>query len=135
MRKIDTYQTLTSNQQGFSLIEAIISLFLVSTMALSICNSSLTSLKVLSRSEYNNYATQLAMRKMEEWSAKNPTSYSGGTTTENDVIIDKVKFDRVSIVAVNADSSRTVTVTVTAQRAGFSGLASFSNTYALWGKS
>lgn len=125
---------IMTNEKGFSLIEVLVGFSILSVVALNITYSSILSYKITKRNIRNSIASQLAHERMEDLAAVSPANL-GDTydETESDLEVENISFTRVTEVTVNADNSRSVTVTVTANAEELGGAAEVSNTFALWG--
>lgn len=114
-------------------MEVLVSLVLLSLVAFNLAYSSVFSMKTFKRTLRHTLAAELAMEKMEELSATNPSSLDNNDDLqEPNVEAEGIRFSRATDITVNSDGSRTVTVTVTGDEQSLGGNATFSTTFALW---
>lgn len=122
-------------EQGFSIIEALVSILLISIMSAGIFASTRTSLRTTKLVEYNHIATSLATSKMEEIASKNVsfvTTADGGVETAVPWPGLNETFRRETTITVNADDSRTVTVVVNSNSDTLPTEVEFTNEFAHW---
>jgi len=123
-------------QQGFSLIEVLVAMVILSVVGLAVANNTIKSYSFMKRSIRNSLATQLALDKLEMVSAVNPTTLdSSDNTVETSVISKNISFTRTTTITVNSDNSRTVTVEVNGNTESLGGRAIYTNRLSLWGNS
>lgn len=123
-----------AHQSGFGILEVMVAIVVLAIVSLTTARASIVSYINLNSSMRNSMATQLAIEKLEQFAATDPstlTSASGGT--ESAVKQDNVTFTRTTTVTVNADSSVSVTVAVVATDSARGGRYTASNTFPLWG--
>lgn len=126
--------THISYQSGFSLVEALIAMLVLSVLALGMAHSTILAYKIEKRNLRNSVAQELAVRKMEELAAINPAFLDGNDSASETVTSDGIPYTRTTSVTVNDDNSRTVTISVAGARAELGGTATIANTFALWGR-
>lgn len=119
-------------QKGLSIIEAMVSVSLLSVLMLATAHGISTSFKTTKREIRDSEALQLALEKMEQLAAIDPSTLTAAESGTEALTVDSIAFSRVTTVTVNADTSRTVQVQVTSTEQG-GGNVSLSNTFALWG--
>lgn len=119
---------------GFSMIECLVAVALLSVTALAVTHSTVQSMVLAKRNMRNSMATQLALSKIEEYAAMDPESYTAANSvTGTSIVFDDVTFTRSIAITVNSDSSRTVQVTVRVADASLGGDVTFKDTFPLWG--
>ena len=123
-----------SAQRAFTLIETLLAVSLLSVAAMGVAMSAIESQRITKRNLRNSYAAQLALEKMEQLAATDPSTLSSlSNSTETSLTKDNVAFTRQTTIVVNADASRTVTVSVTGNQASLGGQSTFTDTFPLWG--
>lgn len=133
---IDFSSDGTAGEGGFSLVEVMVAILILSVISLGSAYCTIMSLKVEKRNVRNAVAQELAVQKMEELAAMNPSSLSSANSvTESNVTYKNISYTRTTSISVNADNSRSITVTVNGNNSSLGGSASISTTYALWGRS
>src|SRR4051812_39628763 len=93
-------------EQGFSLIEGLVAIVILSIVSLHVAHSTIYSYKAIRRNERNSIAAQLAALKMEQLEGitpKNLTAANGGTES---IVQDGINYTRTATIVVNADKSR-----------------------------
>lgn len=125
---------LRSDEKGTGILEALMGIGILAVMSAGVYGSMRMSLRTTKLVEYNHIASCLASSKMEEVAAINVNFIVATSTTEANVVWPGVTetFTRVTTIVVNADNSRTVTVTVSANNPNLSTSVQFTNILALW---
>lgn len=85
--------------------------------------------------ELGNLATNLAVSKIEELSGVDPTTLDAGdNSTETGLVIEghEITFDRETEITVNADGSRTITVSVSSPSALLLAPVDYTTRFAPW---
>ncbi len=121
---------------GFSLLEVLVAMMLLAVIGLAVAYNTVRSYSLMKRGLRHSYATQLALDKLEELEAISPINLtSANNSTESAVSINNVFFTRTVSITVNADSSRTVIVTVMPNEVGVGGITSYTSNMPLWANS
>lgn len=124
----------TGSQRGFSMVECLFALAILSVSALAVTQGSIYSLVHMKRAIRQNIAQELALSKLEEYAAIDPSTLdSGDDSNEPSLSVDNISFSRQVAVTVNSDNSRTVTVTVATNESSLGEEIVLENTFALWG--
>jgi Tfp pilus assembly protein PilV len=122
------------NIAGLTMIEVLVALMLLSITSLSIAVATISAIKQTRRSERNSYATHLAFRKLEELASIDPSNLTDSyDASESNLTVDSISYTRTTDVTVNADNSRTVSVTVAPVNASRGKTVTYQSTFALWG--
>ena len=122
------------SETAFSLLEVMAAILLLSITTLGITRSTILSYRTGLRNERNGIALQLALQKMEDMAGVNPVTLSDANdAVETPLVIENLRFNRVTNVTVNGDNSRTVSVVVNSNKPELGGHAELENTFALWG--
>lgn len=122
--------------RAFSLLEVLAAILLLSITSLGVARSTIISYKTMLREEHQAAALQLARLKLEELAAQSPiTLNDANSSVETNVAFGAMKFNRTTVVLVNADNSRTITVNVMNTNPALGGHATLTDTFALWGTS
>lgn len=121
-------------ERGFSLIEVLVAISVLSILALVVTKSTISSYVFLKRSERASLASQLALDKMESLAAINPVNLAVGTTTESSLERARVRFDRVTTITANTNGTKTVRVVVEST-SGVGGRSDLTSNFAEWGNS
>jgi len=119
---------VSRREAGVTLIELVVAIVLIELAFLAIANSTRTSFYHFKRSLRETYATELAIEKMEEISAKDPETISEDGEKES-ITRRGVKFTRSVNVAVQNNNSRLVTVSVFGEQLDLGGKCILSNTF------
>jgi len=126
--------TLQRNEKGMSLLESLAAISILSVVGLSLTYSTIASYKLTHRNIRNSVAAQLALERMEEMAARNPSTLSSADNElEEAVYVDNMSFSRNTEIEVNVDGSRTIFVDVETNNESLGGRSSVVNTFALWG--
>lgn len=112
-------------QQGFSLIEVLVAMMILSVVALATASNTIKGFVFFKRNTRQAYASQLALDRLELFAAQDPAALAASTSTEN-LTYRHVKFTRVTSITANSDGSRTIDVTVSGT--GLGGKANFKTT-------
>lgn len=124
------------SELGFSLIEVLAAMLIISVISIGVHTSTVGALYTAKKTEINHAATSLVISKVEELSAietKDLTAADGGT--ESNVAwpaYTNLDFTRVTTIVVNADQSRTVTVSVSSNSTYIPTTVEFTTTFAVW---
>ena len=120
-------------EQGSTLIELLVALGLVGIMNLAIAQSALLSASSQGFAENRSLGMQMAMNEIEKYAAIDPTLLTAASGSTAQVTREGKKFTRVTTITVNADSTRTVNVSVTNVIAHLRGNVVLEETFPLWG--
>lgn len=130
-----SYKDVVRKNRGFTLVEVLVSVTLLSIMGLAVANTASYSLRAHKYAEVANVAKNLAVSKAEELSGVRIdllTDAYDGTETNLAVTGHTMLFTRVTNVTVNSDGSRTIDVTVSSSSTALLQPAFYSTTYAPW---
>ena len=122
-------------ESGFTLIEVLVSMLILSVMSLGVAMNTLGALRTAKFTEINHAASTLAISKMEEFAAMNVSALSSSLdATETAVTWSdfQTTFTRTSIITENADDSRTVNVTVSSNNPKLATTVEFETTFVDW---
>lgn len=120
-------------EKGFSLVELLISIFLIAIMSMSVLKNTVSALRASKLTELHHAASTLASARIEELASERVSDLDG-SFDETDTVLSwgtvDLDFLRDTTVVVNADESRDVTVTVTVDSTLFPTSVTFETTYA-----
>ena len=109
---------INSPSEGFSLLEIIVSIAIIGTVALASAHSIFSSLRTKKIAQLHEAALGLAISKTEMLTTVSPgnldDTYDLTEAAVSSAAVSNVTFQRVTDVTVNSDGSRTLDVTVTA---------------------
>lgn len=126
---------LSGSQEGFSLIEVLVSMLLIVIMGLAVASNTAGALRVAKYTELNHAASSLAISKVEELAAIDAVDLNSSfDQIEEDVEWPElnITFTRTTTITVNADGSRRVDVNVTSNASTMPTSVDFATTFALW---
>jgi Tfp pilus assembly protein PilV len=120
-------------ERGLSVVEVLVAISLLAISGLSVAQSTIRSFAHLSQSYRTSVASQIALEHLELIAQRDPSTL-GATENESSttVIQSGLTFYRSTVISVNGDGSRTISVSVTSPT-GLTGRASLSTTLPLWG--
>ena len=122
------------SEAGTGLIDVLVAMLLLSFLGASLSSSTNLSFSAFKRAKRQSLASQLAIETLESLAATNPANLDDADDlVETGISRESVTFNRTTDVTVNADGSRTVTVTVTGAKSKLGGSASYTSTYPMWG--
>ena len=125
----------TSDEDGISMIEVMVSIVLIGILASGITSSLQTSLRVAKKTEVHYAASSLAASRVEDLAAIDigdvDSSLNEVGTQVNWPGLN-LDFFRTTTVTINADDSRTIDVTVSCTHATVPTTVDFSTTFARW---
>ena len=127
--------TKRSREAGFSMMEVLAAMTLLSIVGLAISNSMIVAIRFQKIAEVGNMAKNLAVSKAEELSGVQLTALSDTyDATENNLVVGsgKIKFTRVTNITVNSDGSRTVDVTVSSTSKYLPKAVKYTTRFAPW---
>lgn len=121
---------------GFSLIEVLVSISILSIVALGIGAGMIVGLKTYKKAQVNAALRTLAKEQLETMAGINPQeiddTYDDNETGLTVSSISNMTFSRETDVTVNADNSRTVVVTVASEHSGFTKQLLMQSTFTRW---
>ncbi len=120
------------NARGFFLLELLIIVTLFAVMGLAVAKSSMLAQSTTSRAMANSAAAQQALSMLESFTSLNPATLSSANNSSTTLTQGRYTFRQVVSIAVNSDTSRTITVTVTGSNGQNPANISVSNTLAPW---
>lgn len=123
------------NEAAMTLIEVLVALTVVSIIAIGINLSAISSLRIAKKTEVNYMASNLALSKVEDLAAVDPSELDDTyDTTETGLGVTGMDFTfrRVTDITVNGDDSRTVTVLVTSENSAIPTQSDFTTRFSLW---
>lgn len=120
------------SEKGFSLLEILFGILLVSVMAMGIVKSSTLAMKTREKTIRDSSAMKLALITMEQFSSSDPSSLSDSDDSTDTTTLDGLTYTRVIDITENADGSKTIDVSVN-NNAGLVGSASLTLTLIDWG--
>ncbi len=123
------------NQNGFSMLEVLVSVAILSIVGLGISQSSIGMLRARTVTLNKQVSTQLATEKLEQYAALDPLTLSAENSNSESLSHAGKSFLRSSTITVNSNGSRTVTVSVRPADASQSGSANLSGTFTSWSMS
>lgn len=116
------------------MIELLVSISIIAVTGLAMSMSVIQSFRTAKFIEINHIANTLALGKIEEFAAKDTVDITAALNSDEPAITWPdfgITFRRVSNVVVNADNSRTVTVTVSSNYHQAT-TVSLVTTFAMW---
>ena len=126
---------MRNSEAGVGLMEILVAIILLSVVALGMTLNLSTSLRIGKITEAHFAASTLASGHLEELSAVD-TANLDASYNEVDTVVTfpNLAFDfyRTTTVVINADNSRTVSVSVNSGNAALPTTVTFSTTLALW---
>lgn len=124
-----------TNEEGFSIIEVVVSIMIIASMSLGILSNILMALHSDKLVEVNQAAYNLALSKVEQFAAIKPSQLDASDDqSETGVAVSgmNITFARSAQVTVNADNSRTIQVDVSSERSNLATSVSYTTTFAVW---
>lgn len=125
-----------ARQQGFTLLEVLIALLILGIVGMGLAGNTIASLQIVKKTTTNYQASNLALSKIEELSACNPTMLGPSFNSVEPHVSSPgtpMTFTRTTTVTINtADQSRTVNVVVRSNSSAMPTTAKFTTTFALW---
>ena len=122
-------------QAGITMVEVLVALLLFCIIGLGLTKSAVAAINYQKRTEIANLAKNLAVSKAEELSGvklDELTSAYNHTETDISIATHEIKFNRTTAITVNADGSRTITISVTSSTPLLPNPVSFSTRFAPW---
>lgn len=124
-----------ASERGFTLIEILVAIVFFGLISVSIASSTIYGMRFQKHAELGNLATNLAVSKIEELSGVDPTTLDAGdNSTETGLVIEghEITFDRETEITVNADGSRTITVSVSSPSVLLLAPVDYTTRFAPW---
>jgi type II secretory pathway pseudopilin PulG len=121
------------NERGLYLVETLLTLGLFGVLGLALAQSLIASVKMRARADHNSVAMQLALQELERYAAIDPSTLTAANGFTDVRTQGKMSFNVTVAVVVNADTSRTVTVTANDVNTVVHAKASVNDTFPLWG--
>jgi hypothetical protein len=123
------------NEKGSSMLELIVGLTFISVVGLTIVWSAISGVRYQKQTEVGNTAMNLAISRAEELAGIFIESLDA-SFNENDIIIQEhehnIELLRKTLVTINPDGSRTVTVTISGPDRFLPIPVEYTTTFALW---
>ncbi len=121
------------NEKGFSLVETLFAILLLSISSLGIMSSATFATGTINRTIHNATATRIALDALEEYYNVDPESLIDGYSNTETVMDGVSAYTQTVNIVVNADRSRSVTIVVEGVTEKAGGYVTLSNTFALQG--
>ena len=121
--------------KGITIVEVLVSIVLLGLMASAGISNLSLALRTAKTTEANYAATSLANQKVETISSldvPNIDTSLNGTETGIAWNGTQTTFSRTTVVTINSDGSRAVTVSVTSENPNLPISATFDTEFALW---
>lgn len=99
-------------EAGFSLIEMMTAITILSVLSLAVFNGFGTAAQVIRISDGSSVQSQLALTKLEELAAVPASQLAAGQTTDASISIRGMTFERTTTIAASGTGGRQVKVTV-----------------------
>lgn len=119
---------------GFTLIESLAAVTIMSFIGLAVLQSSLVGIRTNNKNMLSALATELAQDTLENYSCSDPESFSDGTSTTDEVSFHGKRFTRTVSISINSDRSREVDVKIESLGGLINVVFEASNSYPLWGQ-
>ncbi len=120
-------------ENGFSLVEALVSLTLFLILSLNVLQNTLVTYNSTHRTIRNSVAMEVALEAMEQLSNTDPQTLSDLNDATEYVTRDGTMFSKSLEVTIESDRSRTVEVVVRGPSDQAAGEAYLRNSFSLWG--
>jgi Tfp pilus assembly protein PilV len=118
---------------GLSVVEVLVAIALLAISGLAVAQSTIRSFSYLNQSYRTSLASQIALERLELLAQRDPsTLVESESESATQVVHSGLTFYRSTLISINTDGSRTVSVTVNSP-SGTQGKAALSTTFALWG--
>ncbi|MDD2943242.1 MAG: type II secretion system protein [bacterium] len=114
---------------GFTLIEVLVGIMLLSVMGLVIAQSLSLATKIQVKARNQALASQIAQDTLEEYVDSDFTAYIDGQTIADEVTRNGQNFKRDQNISFHGDGTRTVSVTVEAEKGALETIVSMSQRY------
>lgn len=121
-----------ASEEGFSLLEILFGILLVSVMAMGIVKSTTLAMQTREKTIRDSGAMKLALISLEQYSSSDPADLSDANDLTETVNLYGVQFTRTIDITENTDGSKTVDVSVVNSK-GYLGSANLSVTLIDWG--
>ena len=124
----------TDAEAGISLLEVLVALVVLAIISMGVAVSTGRSYSLAKRAIREEIASELARSKLEELLAVDPSSLSAASSlSETGLVSSGISFFRNTVVTVNADNSRHISVTVAPTESDRGKSVTFQQTVSLWG--
>lgn len=126
---------VSKKEEGFSMVEVIVSILIIAIMSLGILSNILMALRSDKLIEINQAAYNLALSRVEQFAAIKPSELDASDNSSETALTVaglNISFSRTTTVTVNADNSRTITVDVQSESNNFDTGVNYSTTFAVW---
>ena len=121
-------------ERGFSIIEMMTAITLLSILSLAVFNGFGTAAQVIRLSDSSSVQSQLARSKLEELAAVPANNLEFGEIKESSIFVRGMRFERTTNIAAFGPVSRRLKVTVTNTTTGSkSGPISYESVLNPWG--
>jgi len=124
---------LVRNSTGFTLIEILVSVSLISILAAGLSQTMITVTDLTMRSAYRSEAMQLANDRLESLALVDPSTLDVDDSLTEQLRVGAHRFVRTTSVSVRPSGVRRCAVTVQPQQARLNFKIELSNSFALWG--
>lgn len=121
------------SESGFLIAELMLVLILLGIFGLSLLRANLMSVSSHGAAEMEALASEIGAEAMEEYAGIDPINLDDADDRSDTVERGTHVFNRVVNVTVNADSSRTIVVTIASQNPRYTTSVTFQNRFAKWG--
>lgn len=122
------------SEKGFSMFELLVASAILTIVGLALAKSSIASYVALERNITRESAMQLALEKIEQMAAKDPTTLTATSSPpEMNLVKNGIKYNRMTTISVNVDGSRRVIVSVVPVKYYMGGYAMVMDTFMVWG--
>lgn len=123
--KLLPFLRIRKSQAGFSLIEVLVAMLILSIVALATASNTIKGFVFFKRNTRQAYASQLALDRLELLAAQDPAILAASTSSEN-ITYRNVSFVRTTTIVANSDGSRSIEISVSGT--GLGGKAMFTTT-------
>jgi prepilin-type N-terminal cleavage/methylation domain-containing protein len=103
---------INRGERGFSLIEMMTAITLLSVLSLAVFNGFGTAAQVIRISDSSSVQSQLALSKLEELAAVPASELASGEVKESPISVRGMTFERTTTIAALGSGSRQLKVTV-----------------------
>jgi prepilin-type N-terminal cleavage/methylation domain-containing protein len=103
---------INQGERGFSLIEMMTAITLLSVLSLAVFNGFGTAAQVIRISDSSSVQSQLALSKLEELAAVPASELASGEVKESPISVRGMTFERTTTIAALGSGSRQLKVTV-----------------------
>jgi len=103
---------INRGERGFSLIEMMTAITLLSVLSLAVFNGFGTAAQVIRISDSSSVQSQLALSKLEELAAVPASELASGEVRESSISVRGMTFERTTTIAALGPEGRQLKVTV-----------------------